>query len=61
MKAFDCDSYIRIENPMAFGQAVARRISGFSGGAEGPTGRRRTTKSSCLGRSLGRLTTRPSF
>jgi len=35
MKAFDCDSYIRIENPMAFGQAVARRISGFSGGAEG--------------------------
>ncbi|MEI6452600.1 MAG: hypothetical protein WCP98_21970, partial [Actinomycetes bacterium] len=35
MKAFDCDSYIRIENPIAFGQAVARRISGFSGGAEG--------------------------
>ena len=35
MAAFDCDSYPRIDNSMAFGQAVARRIFGFAGGAEG--------------------------
>lgn len=33
--AFDWDSFIRIEDSMAFGQAVARRIAGFGGGAEG--------------------------
>jgi hypothetical protein len=35
MADFDCDSYLRIEDTLAFGQAVARRIAGYVGGAEG--------------------------
>lgn len=33
--AFGCDSYIRINDTTAFGQAVSRHIPGFVGGAEG--------------------------
>jgi hypothetical protein len=35
MSLFGCDSYIRIDNPTAFGQAVARHIPGLNAGAEG--------------------------
>jgi hypothetical protein len=35
MDAFGADSYIRINDSTAFGQAVSRHIPGFSGGAEG--------------------------
>ena len=75
MKAFDCDSYIRIENPMAFGQAVAWRIAGFAGRAEGLclyqhfrgiegdlgfVNVMHTARSYCLGRLLGRPIMCPS-
>jgi hypothetical protein len=33
--AFGCDSYIRIDDPTAFGQAVARRIPHVAAGTEG--------------------------
>lgn len=36
MAAFECDSYIRINDTVAFSQAVSRHIPGFTGGAEGP-------------------------
>jgi hypothetical protein len=32
---FGCDSYIRIDDPTAFGQAVARHIPGLTAGTEG--------------------------
>ena len=35
MSTFGCDSYIRIDDPTAFGQAVARRIPGLTAGSEG--------------------------
>ena len=36
MKAFGCDSYIRINNPTEFGIRVSRHIPGLKGGGEGP-------------------------
>jgi hypothetical protein len=36
MTAFNCDSYIRINDPTDFGVRVARHIPGFQAGAEGP-------------------------
>ena len=35
MARFDCDSFIRIDDTVAFGQAVSRHVPGFTGGAEG--------------------------
>ena len=35
MARFDCDSVIRIDDTVAFGQAVSRHVPGFTGGAEG--------------------------
>jgi hypothetical protein len=36
MQQFNCDSYIRINDPTQFGLAVASQLPGFVGGAEGP-------------------------
>jgi hypothetical protein len=35
MSVFECDSYIRIDDPTAFGQAVARRFPHVTAGTEG--------------------------
>jgi hypothetical protein len=36
MEAFECDSYIRINNPTKFGMAIAQKIPGLISAFEGP-------------------------